>query len=145
MYLLTWLFKKRFYLFCFRKGKGGRETSMCGCLSSTPYLGWDPQPRHMSQLGIELVTLWFAGWCSVHWATPARAIFFLECSRLYISPKMKILQCPWWPLKFLTGTFQIHYLDVNESVLSKKKIPNLWKKFTKHRGKWLPPFWSKIK
>ena len=24
-------------------------------------------------MGIELVTLWFAVWCSIHWATPARA------------------------------------------------------------------------
>ena len=35
---------------------------MCGCLSSAPY--WRPglQPRHV--LGINLATLWFAGWCS---------------------------------------------------------------------------------
>ena len=28
---------------------------------------------HVPRLWIELVTLWFAGWCSTHWATPARA------------------------------------------------------------------------
>ena len=39
-------FKKRFYLFIFREGKGerkrGRETSMCGCFSRTPPLGTWP-------------------------------------------------------------------------------------------------------
>ena len=36
-------FKKRLYLFIFREGKGGREKSTCGCLSSAPY--WGPGPR----------------------------------------------------------------------------------------------------
>ena len=49
-----------------------RETSMCGCLSSTPYWGPGPQPRHVPWLGIEPATLWLAGRHSVHWATPAR-------------------------------------------------------------------------
>ena len=34
-------------LFIFREGEGGRETSMCGCLSHAPYWGPDPQPRHV--------------------------------------------------------------------------------------------------
>ena len=34
-------------LFRFREGKGGRETSMCGCLSSAPHWRPGPQPRHM--------------------------------------------------------------------------------------------------
>ena len=39
----------RFYLFIFREkgGEGERETSMCGCLSCTPYWGPGPQPRHV--------------------------------------------------------------------------------------------------
>ena len=52
----------RLYLFIFREGKGGRkrEISMCGCLSRGPHWGPGPQPRHMSWLGIEPTTLWFA-------------------------------------------------------------------------------------
>ena len=53
--------------------KRGRETSMCDCLSCAPYWGPGPQPRHVPWLGIEPVTLGFSGWCSVHWATLARA------------------------------------------------------------------------
>ena len=54
------------YLFIFRErgkeGERGRETSMHGS-----------QPRHVPWLGIKLATLWFAGRCSIYWATPARA------------------------------------------------------------------------
>ena len=65
-----------FYFLFLDRGKGReneRETSMCGCLSCTPY--WRPglQPRHVPWLGIEPATLWFTGWLSIHWATPARA------------------------------------------------------------------------
>ena len=49
------------------------ETSVCGCLSSAPCWGRSPQPRHVSQQGIEPVTHGFAGWCSIHGATPAGA------------------------------------------------------------------------
>ena len=60
--------------------QGGRETSVCGCFSLAPCWGPRPQPRHVPWLGIELVTLWFTGWCSIHWPTPARADkFFLKC------------------------------------------------------------------
>ena len=48
---------------------------MCGCLSCGSHWGPGLQPRHVSWLGIELATLWFTGWHSVHWATPARASF----------------------------------------------------------------------
>ena len=45
------IFFFRFYVFIFREGKRGRkrrrETSMCGCLSHTPYWGPGPQPRHV--------------------------------------------------------------------------------------------------
>ena len=46
---------------------------MCGCLSHAPHWGSGLQFRHVPWLGIELVTLWFAGQNSIHWATPARA------------------------------------------------------------------------
>ena len=84
---LTWvqyftesLFKKYFiYLFLEREEgrKTGREISLCGCLSHAPY--WRPgqQPRHVPWLGIKPATLWFTGQHSIHWATPARALFFV--------------------------------------------------------------------
>ena len=76
-----------FYLLFFREGKGGRkrgrETSTCVCLSRAPYWGPGPQPRHVPWLGIELMTLWFAGWCSIHWATPARARFSFSMKILF--------------------------------------------------------------
>ena len=45
---------------------------MCGCLECL-LLGPDPQPRHVPWLGIEPVTLWFAGCHSFHWTIPTRA------------------------------------------------------------------------
>ena len=74
------LLKIKFILF-FREGKGGRkrggETSMCGCLSHAPYWGPGRKPRLAPWLEIGPVTLWFTGWRSIHWATPARAHFFI--------------------------------------------------------------------
>ena len=56
---------------------------MCGCLLHTPNWGPDPKPRHVPWLGIEPVTFQFAGWRSIHWATPATA-------------KTQIcIMCPW--------------------------------------------------
>ena len=60
------------------RGEGkekGRETSMCGCLSCTSYWGPGLQLRHVLWLGTEPATLWFRGQHSIHWATPARALF----------------------------------------------------------------------
>ena len=68
-------------LFILTEGKGrrkrGRETSVCGCLSSTPYRGPGLQPRHMPWLGMEPANLWFTGWHSIHWVPPARAMVSL--------------------------------------------------------------------
>ena len=49
-----------------------RDTST-GYLSHTP--NWEPGPqvRNVPWPGIELVTLWFTGWSSIHPTTPARA------------------------------------------------------------------------
>ena len=60
------------YLLIFRKSgrKEGRETSI-GCPSHAPYWGPGPQPRHVPWLEIKPATLWFTGWYSIHWATPA--------------------------------------------------------------------------
>ena len=48
---------------------------MCGCLSHTCHCGPGPQPRHVPRLGIKLATFRFTGWCSIHWTTPARALW----------------------------------------------------------------------
>ena len=72
-------FKKKYFIYLFLergkwRRKRGRETSMCGCLCTIPIgVRLGSQPRHVPWLGINLETLWFAGWCSIHWATPARA------------------------------------------------------------------------
>ena len=39
----------------------------------------DLQPRHVPWLGIKPVTRRSAGWCSIHWATPARASSPIHC------------------------------------------------------------------
>ena len=54
---------------------------MCGCLSHIRYWGPGPQPGHVPWLGMEPVTLWFAGLHSIHSTIPARADVaeFLNC------------------------------------------------------------------
>ena len=91
------IFFKRFHLFIFRgRGRGGeREGERHPCMAASchlpPYWGPGPQPRHVPWLGIELVTLWFSGQNSIHWATPARAllkfIFFPFASRTHKNTK----------------------------------------------------------
>ena len=75
-FLFIYLF---IYSFIFRgeRKKRRRETSMCGCLSCTPYWGPGLQPRHVPWLGIKPATLCLTGQHSVHWATPVRADLFL--------------------------------------------------------------------
>ena len=57
---------------------------MCGCLSCAPYGRPGLQPVHVPHLGIEQVTLWFAGLCSIHWATPARVTKWFFKKRFYL-------------------------------------------------------------
>ena len=70
-YFFKDLFKNLFYFL----GEGreiGQERNISMWLPLAPlYRGPGPQPRPR----IELVTLWFAGPHSIHWATPARASF----------------------------------------------------------------------
>ena len=49
-----------------REKERERNVCVCGCLSCAPYWGPGLQPRHVPRLGIEPVTLWFTGWCTVH-------------------------------------------------------------------------------
>ena len=73
----VFFFLKILFIYFQSEGKGGRkrgrETSMCGCLLHSPNRGPGLQPSHVPRLGIEPVTIWFTGWHSIHWATPARA------------------------------------------------------------------------
>ena len=74
--MLNFFFRRRFFLYFWREGKGGtksgRETFI-SCLLHALNGGPGLQPRHVPWLGSELVTSWFAGQCWIHWATPARA------------------------------------------------------------------------
>ena len=76
---LTGFFFKRFYLFIIFRQRGRerereREKHQCVAAFYAPSY-WEPvlQPRHVPWRGIKLATLWFKGWRSIHWATPARA------------------------------------------------------------------------
>ena len=85
----NFFFFLRFNLFIFREGGGRRrETSVCGCLLQAPYREPGRQPKHVPRLGIEPATPWFSGWCSIHWATPARASLF-NLLRVSISPQSR--------------------------------------------------------
>ena len=87
MYVCMYLF------FLEREGKSGRKKrrviSVCGCLLHSPNWGHGLQPRHVPWLGIEPVTLWFTSQHSIHWATPARAVFCL----FYWSHEWPVLVC----------------------------------------------------
>ena len=64
------------FIYLLLEGKG--EKHQCVVASHVPFhWGLGQQPRRVPWLEIELVTLWSAGWCSIHWATPARALFLM--------------------------------------------------------------------
>ena len=75
---------KILYLFILREGKGGRkrvkETSTNvweihqSVASHTSPARPSLRTAHVPCMGIELETFWFTGHCSIHWATPARAL-----------------------------------------------------------------------
>ena len=76
-------FLKNIYLFILDREEGREGNIIVWLPLICPLLGTLPQPRHMPWLGIKPATLWFTGQRSIHWATPARAIFsFRFISRL---------------------------------------------------------------
>ena len=90
--ITLYFFKDFIYLSLERREgrKRGRETSVCGCPSHTPYWGPGLQPSHMFWLGIKPATLCFADRRSIHWATPARVHIVLL---IYISPMTNDFEC----------------------------------------------------
>ena len=72
-------FKKDFIYLFLEKGRdeereGEKQQSVVLPLTHPLSLTWPAtQACDVPWLGIELVTLWFAGQHSIHWATPARA------------------------------------------------------------------------
>ena len=66
----------RFYLFIFRgEGKGRREGEKHQCVVASrvcPAGNW-PATQGCALTGNQIVTFWFTGPRSIHWATPARA------------------------------------------------------------------------
>ena len=88
---------------------------MCSCPSHVPYWGPGQQPRYVPWLGIELVTLWFIGLCSIDWATPARAKSFDNCpTTLSFSPGNHTAWA--WgkaTLRFNQGIFTEHLLSAS--------------------------------
>ena len=65
------------------------ETSVCerhmiGCLSHTSSWGPGLQPRHVAWWGIEPGTFSSAGWCSIHWVTPARLWYSLGMLQIFL-------------------------------------------------------------
>ena len=110
------------YLFL-ERGEGrerGRDISMCGFLSCATYWGPCLQPRHVPWLGIKLMTLWLAGWCSIHWVTMSRAIYFLIT---ILASLTTVLYC--WKLKY----WEIHITE------EKSKKTNTTK--THHGARWV--------
>ena len=69
------IFFKIYLFICRDWGRGGErkgEKHQCVVASLVPpTAGSGPQPRPW--LRVKLATLWFTGWHSIHWATPARA------------------------------------------------------------------------
>ena len=77
VHLRNWIFLRKIYLFIFResrrKEERKRNINVWLPLAHTPNWGPGQKPRRVLWLGIKPGTLWFAGWCSIHWATLARA------------------------------------------------------------------------
>ena len=79
-FLFLLIFKKYFIYLFLEIGEGRekeRERNINVWLPlMCPYWRPGPQSRHVLLVGIEPVTRWLTGQCSIHWATPARAHFF---------------------------------------------------------------------
>ena len=64
------------FIYFLREGREKeRERNISVWFRAPPHRGPGLQPRHVPWLGIEPTTLWFAGGCSVHWATQPGPVF----------------------------------------------------------------------
>ena len=130
VYLSIWtvhrnqFFKDFIYLFLKRRkerGRGGKKHQcVVGLLSSVVYCGPGRQPRHVSWLRIELVTLSFAGH-SIHWATPARARNQFLCRPSH-------LQMAWFVLIFSNNIKVYHQYIICDPNVHVRSILCLFKK-----------------
>ena len=137
---MTTIFFKKYFIYFFReRGKEGEregEKHQCvmhGCLLQAPNRGPGPQPGHVPWLGIKLVTFQFAGWCSIHWATPARVtIFFYLCYFLLgghtFSVLLVVLLPSLLPPSFLIIPTEIEALCESEAIETNAKDLS-WKHF----------------
>ena len=106
-FVLNMFFLKILFIFRETGKEGEREgkrhqcvrDTLTGCLSHTPNWGPYPQPSHVLWLGNELATVRFTGWRSIHWATPARAVFywFLKLHTKFIVFAVKLVSPPNFP------------------------------------------------
>ena len=106
---------KRFYLFIFREKEGRRKRADKHQILARPKWGPGLQPRHVAWLGIKPVTFQFAGWHSIHWATPARAQReFLKSTLNRMEIKNTTYQYLWNATKIdLQGTFIMLHAYIN--------------------------------
>ena len=103
-------FLKFIYLFIYLDRGAGRERERninVWLPLPHPHWGRGPQPRHVPWPGVKPVTLWFAGWHSIHWATPARAPHDLLNSGF---PELHVCLPPLCPLSTFPGTLYIRSL-----------------------------------
>ena len=74
---LTIFFLKNFLYLFLERGERGRkkrrEISSVWLPLMAPQLGTWPTTQACALTGNWTCNLWFTGWCSIHWATPARA------------------------------------------------------------------------
>ena len=83
---------------------------MCGCLSHIPYWGPGPQPGYVPWLGIKPGNLWFTGWHSMHWATPARALFDVFWCYILRWWTFKDTVFSWWIEPFIQYVLTLTFL-----------------------------------
>ena len=112
---------------------------MCGCLLHTPYWGPSPKPKCEPWLGIELVTPWFTGHHSIHWATAARANYCPFLDDILSYTFFTIIQITYhnWSgnaccVKSITWLIDVHSCHSHSFVEEFHKGFSLSRKSTKH-------------
>ena len=94
LYIFRKFHLKKYFIFLFLERQEGREKEMEKNINvwlplACPMLGTWTATQACALLTEKLVTLWFAGWCSIHWATPARVgvpLFYFHLPPFYGCP-----------------------------------------------------------